>query len=184
MRRCMGMRLRLYHHHDGARIAYRETGTGPAITLLHSLGLSHREWEPVVAPLSARFRLVLPDLPLHGDSEDRPRHPYTPEWLTEVVAGFCREVAGPRPLIAGHDLGAELALRAISSGRLDPARLVLMPNRLHSRDTHAGKRAMWRMTCRAAAVPGLDRILAYGAALVFRPRVGERLSAQENPAAR
>ena len=90
------MRLRLYHHPDGARVAYRETGTGPAIVLLHSLGLSHREWEPIVAALSARFRVVVPDLPLHGDSEDRPRHPYTREWLTEVIAGFCAEVGGPR----------------------------------------------------------------------------------------
>ncbi len=72
------MRLRLYHHRDGTRVAYREAGTGPALVLLHSLGLSHREWEPVVEPLSERFRLVLPDLPLHGDSEDRPRHPYSP----------------------------------------------------------------------------------------------------------
>ena len=79
------MRLRLYHHHDGARIAYRESGTGPALVLLHSLGLSHREWEPVVAPLSERFRVVLPDLPLHGDSEDRPRHPYSPDWLADVI---------------------------------------------------------------------------------------------------
>jgi pimeloyl-ACP methyl ester carboxylesterase len=184
MRRCIGMRLRLYHHHDGARVAYRETGTGPAIALLHSLGLSHREWEPIVAPLSARFRVVLPDLPLHGDSEDRPRHPYTPDWLAEVIAGFCREVAGPRPLLAGHDIGAELALRAVTTGRLEPARLVLMSNRLHRRDEFAGKRAAWRATCRVAALPGLDRMLSHGAKLVFRPSVGERLSAQRNPAAR
>jgi pimeloyl-ACP methyl ester carboxylesterase len=178
------MRLRLYHHHDGARVAYRETGAGPAIVLLHSLGLSHREWEPVVARLSQRFRVVLPDLPLHGDSEDRPRHPYTPDWLAEVMAGFCREAGGPRPLLAGHDLGAELALRAVTTGRLEPSRLVLMPNRLHRRDEYAGKRAAWRIACRAAALPGLDRLLAHGAKLVFRPSVGERLSAHRNPAAR
>jgi pimeloyl-ACP methyl ester carboxylesterase len=178
------MRLRLYHHHDGARVAYRETGTGPALALLHSLGLSHREWEPIVAPLSTRFRVLLPDLPLHGDSEDRPRHPYTADWLTEVVAGFCREAGGPHPLLAGHDIGAELALRAVTSGRLEPARLVLMPNRLHRRDELAGKRAAWRVACRAAALPGLDRVLAYAATIVFRPSVGERLSAQHNPGAR
>jgi pimeloyl-ACP methyl ester carboxylesterase len=178
------MRLRLYHHHDGARIAYRETGTGPALTLLHSLGLSHREWEPIVAPLSARFRVVLPDLPLHGDSEDRPRHPYTPDWLADVIAGFCREVAGPRPLLAGHDIGAELALRAATTERLAPSRLVLMSNRLHRREEFAGKRAAWRAACRLAVLPGLDRALAHGAKLVFRPSVGERLSAQHSPAAR
>jgi pimeloyl-ACP methyl ester carboxylesterase len=178
------MRLRLYHHHDGARVAYRETGTGPALTLLHSLGLSHREWEPIVAPLSARFRVVLPDLPLHGDSEDRPRHPYTPDWLADVIAGFCREVAGPRPLLAGHDIGAELALRAATTERLTPSRLVLMSNRLHRHDEFAGKRAAWRAVCRLGALPGLDRALAHAAKLVFRPSVGEKLSAQRNPAAR
>jgi pimeloyl-ACP methyl ester carboxylesterase len=178
------VRLRLYHHHDGARVAYRETGTGPAIALLHSLGLSHREWEPIVEPLAERFRVVLPDLPLHGDSEDRPRHPYTIDWMAEVIAGFCREVVGPRPLLAGHDLGAEVLLQAITTGRVEPARLVLMPNRLHHRDERSAARSAWRVACRAAAVPGLDRLLAYGATLVFRPSLGERLSAQGNPAAR
>jgi pimeloyl-ACP methyl ester carboxylesterase len=184
MGRSKAMRLRLYHHHDGARVAYRETGTGPAIALFHSLGLSHREWEPIVAPLSARFRVLLPDLPLHGDSEDRPRHPYTADWLAEVIAGFCREVAGAHPLLAGHDLGAELILRAVACRRLEPGRIVLMPNRLHRRDEFRGQRAAWRMACRAAALPGLDRALSRGAPLVFRPSVGERLSVQRNPGAR
>jgi pimeloyl-ACP methyl ester carboxylesterase len=178
------MRLRLYHHQDGARVAYRETGTGPALVLLHSLGLSHREWEPIVGPLTARFRVVLPDLPLHGDSEDRPRHPYSADWLADVIAGFCREAGGDRPMIAGHDIGAELALLAVSSGRLAPARLVLMPNRLHRRDEFAGKRAAWRTACRVAALPGLDRVMAHGAKLVFRPAMGERLTVQNNRAAR
>jgi pimeloyl-ACP methyl ester carboxylesterase len=178
------VRLRLYHHPDGARVAYRETGTGPALVLLHSLGLSHREWEPIVAPLSSRFRVVLPDLPLHGDSEDRPRHPYSPEWLAEVIAGFCEEVAGGRFIVAGHDLGAELALLAVSDGLLTPSRLVLMPNRLHRRDQFGAKRAAWRGVCRLAAVPGLDRVLSHAAKLAFRPSVGERLSSQRNRAAR
>jgi pimeloyl-ACP methyl ester carboxylesterase len=178
------VRLRLYHHHDGARVAYRESGTGPPMILLHSLGLSHREWEPIVGALSERFRVLLPDLPLHGDSEDRPRHPYTPDWFADVMAGFCREVGGVRPILAGHDIGAEIALLAVSSRRLEPARLVLMPNRLHRRDEYRVKRAMWRGGCRAAALPGFDRVLSHAATLVFRPAMGERLSAQRNPAAR
>jgi pimeloyl-ACP methyl ester carboxylesterase len=178
------VRLRLYHHRDGARVAYREAGTGPGIVLLHSLGLSHREWGPVVGPLSRRFRVVLPDLPLHGDSEDRPRHPYTVEWLSEVIAGFCHEVLGPRPLVAGHDLGAELALRATAAGLIAPARLVVMPTRLHRREPHRIKRAAWRGACRAAALPGLDRLLSRAATLIFRPSVGQRLSVQGNPATR
>lgn len=178
------MRLRLYHHSDGARIAYRETGTGPAIVLLHSLGLSHREYEPIVGALSERFRVVLPDLPLHGDSEERPRHPYTAEWLTEVVSGFCTEVGGPRASIVGHDLGAELALRGILDGSLRPARLVLLPNRLHRAAPRSAQRSLWRAVTGLATIPGLDLALSHGARLVFRPALGEKLSVQGNPQAR
>jgi pimeloyl-ACP methyl ester carboxylesterase len=178
------MKLRLYHHHDGARVAYREAGTGRPLALLHSKLLSHREWEPVVEELSDRYRLVLPDLPLHGDSEDRPNHPYTPEWLAEVMAGFVREVCGQRPLVGGHEVGAQLLLHAIASRQLTPARLVLMPNPMHRRPQRERIERVAALGARAAAVPGLDRIVSHAAPLMFRPAAGERLSARGNPAAR
>jgi pimeloyl-ACP methyl ester carboxylesterase len=87
-------------------------------------------------------------------------------------------------MLVGHDLGAELALRAVVDGRLTPARMALMPTRLHRREQFAARRAAWRTVCRGAAVPGLDRLLARSAPLVFRPSLGERLSVQRNPAAR
>ena len=178
------MRLRLYHHPDGARVAYRELGAGPPLALVHSALLSHLEWEPVVRRLAERFRVVLPDLPLHGDSEDRPRHPYTLDWLAEVLAGFAADVLGPRPLIAGHDLGAEVILRAVARGELAPARLVLMPNRLHLPAAHPRLLAALALTARAGALPGLDRLLGHAAPLVFSPGHGLKLSARGEPAAR
>ena len=177
------MRLRLYHHADGARVAYRETGTGPTLALLHSAMLSHKEWEPIIDSLSDRYRLVLPDLPLHGDSEAGPSYPYTRDWLLDVFAGFSAEVLGPRPLLAGHDLGAELVLAATLEGHVAPARIVLMPNRMHGRPSHARLRRTWRIAARAAAVPGLGRALSYGAQAVFRPELGPRLSARGTPEA-
>jgi pimeloyl-ACP methyl ester carboxylesterase len=176
------VKLRLYHHHDGARIAYREAGAGPPLALLHSAGLSHREWEPLVEELADRFRLVLPDLPLHGDSEDRPGHPYSPEWLAEVVAGFVRDTCGARPLIGGHETGALLLLRAVLSRRLSPGRVVLMSSSLH-RPPLRSDRAV-RAAARLAAVPGLDRAASHAARLAFRPDKGAALSARGNPAAR
>jgi pimeloyl-ACP methyl ester carboxylesterase len=177
------MRLRLYHHADGARVAYREIGAGPPLALLHSGLLSHKEWEPAVEQLAARFRVVLPDLPLHGDSEQRPRHPYTLDWFSEVIGGFAAEVLGPRPLMGGHDAGAEILLHAIERRRLSPSRLVLMPNRMHAPPAAGRLRRAIQTAAGAGAVPGLDVLLSYGAAAAFRPARGIRLSARGNPAA-
>ena len=152
------MKLRLYHHPDGARVAYREAGSGPGLVLLHSALLSHREFEPIVEDLADRYRLILPDLPLHGDSEDRPRHPYTLDWLAEVIAAFCVETAGPRPLVGGHELGAQILLRALELRAIAPGRLVLMPNPLH----RPAPREKWRAVARMGAVPGIDRITRSG----------------------
>src|SRR3954464_8318104 len=178
------MKLRLYHHHDGARVAYREAGTGPPLALLHSALLTHREWEPLVEELSDRFRLVLPDLPLHGDSEDRPRHPYSPDWMAEGIAGFCREVCGPRPLVGGHDVGALILLRAVQTRQLTPGRLVIMPSALHRRPARHRLERIVLGAARAGAVPGLDRVVSHAARLAFRPEAGEALSARGNPAGR
>src|SRR5438270_665765 len=125
------MRLRLYHHSDGARVAYRELGAGPPLALLHSALLSHKEWEPAAEQLASRFRVVLPDLPGHGDSEQRPGHPYTIDWLAEVPGGFADELLDLYPRLDMpvlllwadrdqlHPLGAaEEALELLPHGQL------------------------------------------------------------------
>ena len=179
------MRLRLFHHRDGTRVAYREAGTGPGLVLLHSALLNHREFEPAVEHLSHRFRVILPDLPLHGDSEDRPRHPYTPDWFCDVMSAFCTETAGSRPLVAGHGLGGEILLRAVTTRRLTPGRLVLMPTRLHTPAPDPRRRTAWRLAARAGSLPVLDRALSHAATrTVFRPEFGMSLTARNNPAAR
>jgi pimeloyl-ACP methyl ester carboxylesterase len=177
------VKLRLYHHPDGARVAYREVGAGRPLALFHSGLLSHKEWEPAVEQLADRFRVVLPDLPLHGDSESRPRHPYTPAWLSDVIGGFAAEVLGPSASLAGHGAGAEVILDAVRAGTVRPARLVLMSSRLHARPRARAQRAALRTALLAAAVPGLDWLLSYGTGAVFTPARGVRLSARGNPAA-
>ena len=165
-------------------MAYREAGTGRPLALLHSRLLSHREWEPVVEELSHRYRLVLPDLPLHGDSEDRPRHPYTPDWLAEVMAGFVRDTCGPRPLVGGHDVGAQILLHAIATRQLTPGRLVLMPNAMHRRPERDRSSARSRSPSAAPPCPGSTaRSRTACGSRSARPR-GEKLTARGNPAAR
>jgi pimeloyl-ACP methyl ester carboxylesterase len=104
--------------------------------------------------------------------------------MADVIAGFCRDTLGPRPLVGGHGMGAELLLRAVTSGRLRPRRLVLMSNRLHGPVIRPALVRSWRVASQVGAVPGLDRAMAHGARLLFRPRIGSSLSARDNPAAR
>jgi pimeloyl-ACP methyl ester carboxylesterase len=100
------------------------------------------------------------------------------------MAAFCVDTAGPSPLVGGHDFGAEVLLRAVETGTLQPSKLVLMPNSLHRPPERAALRSAWRAATRAAAAPGLDRLLSHGARRVFRPELGPKLSARSNPAAR
>ncbi len=102
-----------------------------------------------------------------------------------MLGGFAAEVLGPRPLIAGHDAGAEIVLHAIATRPRATTRLVLMPNRLHATPERARARAAWRAaTMRRRASPAWTACCGYGARTVFSPEHGSRLSARANPAAR
>ncbi|HEV3306725.1 MAG TPA: alpha/beta fold hydrolase [Candidatus Sulfotelmatobacter sp.] len=52
-----------------AEIAYRVLGDGPPVILLHPFPANHEFWLPVADFLSTRYRLILPDLRGHGDSD-------------------------------------------------------------------------------------------------------------------
>ena len=89
-------------------------------------------------------------------SEDRPHHPYSPEWLTEVLAGFLHDTCGPRPLVAGHGVGAQLALRAIARRRAHARR---SSSCCRTRCTPSPRAAGWsrraRRSCAPRSCPGV-----------------------------
>jgi 3-oxoadipate enol-lactonase len=52
-----------------AGIAYLILGDGPSVVLLHPFPANHEFWLPVAQSLSTRYRLIMPDLRGHGDSD-------------------------------------------------------------------------------------------------------------------
>ena len=52
-----------------AEILYWVTGDGPAVVLLHPFPANHEFWMPVAGALAARYRVILPDLRGHGESD-------------------------------------------------------------------------------------------------------------------
>lgn len=149
------LRLRLFHAADGARIAYREGGTtGQPLILWHSRGLSHREFHPAVGELSDRVRLILPDLPLHGDSEEGTEFSYDLDWVAGLIAECSRDIGGARPRVGGSGLGAQLLLHAIDRGLLEPSQLVLLPSRLHRPQPTGASGTLARLAAKAVAPAG------------------------------
>ncbi len=54
---------------DDVEIFYKIRGSGPPVVLLHPFPCHHEFWNPVAEALDSRYRLILPDLRGHGDSE-------------------------------------------------------------------------------------------------------------------
>jgi|ERR1035441_5755713 pimeloyl-ACP methyl ester carboxylesterase len=54
---------------DDAEIVYEVRGSGPPVVLLHPFPCHHEFWYPAAAALESHYRLILPDLRGHGDSE-------------------------------------------------------------------------------------------------------------------
>jgi pimeloyl-ACP methyl ester carboxylesterase len=52
-----------------AEIVYEILGDGPSVVLLHPFPANHEFWLPVAQSLSPRYRLIMPDLRGHGDSD-------------------------------------------------------------------------------------------------------------------
>jgi len=110
----------------GERIAYLEW-PAPAppsepVMLIHGLARTAWTWLPVARRLAARHRVVAPDLRGHGAS-DAPRDGYELDSLAmdmlTVMAGvgWGEAVSGPPALVAGHGLGAMIA---VEMARLQP----------------------------------------------------------------
>src|SRR5579864_4815691 len=54
---------------DDAEIVYWSIGDGPTVVLLHPFPANHEFWLPVAEVLATKYRLILPDLRGHGDSD-------------------------------------------------------------------------------------------------------------------
>lgn len=87
-------------------LAHVDQGSGPPVVLLHAGALDHRLWDPQIAPLADRHRVVAPDLRGHGWSPT-PDSPF--RHVDDVVALLRYLDLGPATLV-GISLGARTAV--------------------------------------------------------------------------
>jgi pimeloyl-ACP methyl ester carboxylesterase len=122
-------RARTYLAPDGARIAYRLWRPGPPrrlLVLLHGLASNLTRWSEFVATTRLRdsWDLLRLDLRGHGESVHRGRIGM-PEWCGDLV-GILGAEGAPRAVLAGHCLGANVALHFAAAHPAAATGLVLI----------------------------------------------------------
>jgi len=96
---------------DGDRVYYRLEGAAgrPVVALSHSLGLDHTMWDPQMAALTARFRVLRYDLRGHGGSDATPGD-YTVEQLGRDALALLDRLGLDRVAWCGVSLGGMVSL--------------------------------------------------------------------------
>jgi pimeloyl-ACP methyl ester carboxylesterase len=119
----------------GVRTRVLEAGSpeAPALVLVHGLFTSHRSFEDVIEPLSARFHVIAPDLPGFGESEkpSPARYAYGVEAHAEAVADLIAAFGVGRASVLGHGMGGAVALTLAADHRELVQRLVLEDTLAH-----------------------------------------------------
>ncbi len=114
------------HRHalaDGRTLAWRETGSGPPLVLLHGWSLSGAAFAGLDEQLPG-FRLLCPDLPGHGASS--PVSAATFAALADDLADWLEAaVPGEELVLGGWSLGGMAALELAARGSLPLRRLLL-----------------------------------------------------------
>lgn len=94
---------------DGTPIAYRRTGDGPALVLVHGSGVDHHMWDDVIPALSDSFTVFAVDRRGRGESGDAAE--YSIEREFEDLGAVARSIDGSVTLL-GHSYGAICAIGA------------------------------------------------------------------------
>jgi pimeloyl-ACP methyl ester carboxylesterase len=94
---------------DGMPIAYRRSGAGAPLVLIHGTSASHTRWKPVLPALETHFSVYAVDRRGRGESGDAPG--YAMEREFEDVAAVVDSIGDGVDLL-GHSFGAICSLEA------------------------------------------------------------------------
>lgn len=109
--------------HDRHPVAWRESGDGPPVVLLHGLGGTRTAWEPQLRGLADRFRCIAWDMPGYGASAPLAR--MTLPAIADSLAGLLDTLELETADLVGLSFGGMHALQMAVRHRPRVRRLVL-----------------------------------------------------------
>jgi pimeloyl-ACP methyl ester carboxylesterase len=98
---------------DGTAIAYKKSGVGPPLVLVHGATADHTRWAPILPLLEPRFTVYAMDRRGRGQSGDQTgdQADYAIEREFDDVAALVDSLAEPAVLL-GHSYGGICSLEA------------------------------------------------------------------------
>src|SRR5277367_2339760 len=119
-----------------AEIAYWTLGDGSPVVLLHPFPANHEFWLPVANALSTRYRVILPDLRGHGESELGDG----PVLMSKLAADLARvmdDAEIPRAPLVGVSIGGYTLFEFWRAHKARATALVLCNTKAQADNTEA-----------------------------------------------
>lgn len=149
---------------DGVRYAFRRSGAGPAVLLLHGFTGGAADWEPFRSALERGTTPIAVDLLGHGGSEapGEPARHAVERQATDLAALLRTEHAAPAHVV-GYSFGARVALR-LAADHPDVVRSLLLESPsagMPDPDARAARRAAEEELARMLDWEGIEAFVRH-----------------------
>lgn len=94
----------------GSTLAYKKTGHGPCILLLHGFGEDSNVFNTIIDQLKQHASLIIPDLPGSGKSDLLRASSFTIDTLAHAMKAILDQEEVSSCIILGHSMGGYIAL--------------------------------------------------------------------------
>lgn len=169
---------------NGIRLSYRDEGSGHVLVLLHAFPLSSEMWQPQIAHLASRARLIVPDLRGFGESQLGSGLVSIGQYADDTVA-LLDQLGIHRAIIGGLSMGGYIAFAFWRRYRERVSGLLLADTRAQA-DTEEGRKgreASARLAEEQGAEPianqMLPKLLSPAASADLRDHVREIIEATD-----
>ena len=98
---------------DGIKINYSDKGSGENVLVLEGWGTNIDLYAGVIDKMAEKYRVVTPDLPGFGES-DEPPEPWHVADYADFVIRFCERLGIKETIIFAHSFGGRITLKLFS----------------------------------------------------------------------